>query len=204
MLSKNTEESRDLLACKAFLYNKINGKSTKFPLKINFKLEESWVNGLIDTSENFHKKRSNIENVFYMPNLPQYLKYLGRTVFLWSSVLPAMIGAQKLEASSADLESFFNKFKNNLLDGELNTLTDFLQKPEMFLKGEINSKTSKHKLIMIIELILIISKTTDNSRAIPTDIIKRLIETDEFLTTRTFLVLLMAFVVIHQRLFETN
>ena len=93
MLSKNTEESRDLLACKAFLYNKINGKSTKFLLKINFKLEESWVNGLIDASENFHKKRSNIENVFCMPDLPQYLKFLGRTVFLWSAVLPAMIGA---------------------------------------------------------------------------------------------------------------
>ena len=50
----------------------------------------------------------------------------------------------------------------------------------MFIKGEINSKTSKHKLITIIELILIISKTADNSRAMPTDIIKRLIKKDEF------------------------
>ena len=33
IVSKNSEESRDLLACKSFLYDKINNTKSKFPLK---------------------------------------------------------------------------------------------------------------------------------------------------------------------------
>lgn len=125
-LASQEKEAKETLKCRQFLELFIEGKSMESPIEFISTPDSSWVQQLIKQSENFQYHSYNLKNSSYYPELPKYMKYLGRLIMLWSPLISNLVHNVR-EVNSTNVESFFSLLKNNVLQEKIHTLDEFLE-----------------------------------------------------------------------------
>jgi hypothetical protein len=133
------KESALLNECKDFLVQFIQGRQPSYPINVEIIPSEGWF-------EECEKKIWEIKdvgvqytspNVFHNIKIAEYIKYLSRNLMLWTAIIPNATQSEKIEASSAIVESFFSHLKTNILNGEIVSLDTFLDRFVTYLESEI-------------------------------------------------------------------
>jgi hypothetical protein len=83
-----------------------------------------------------NEDKSRIRNLYLDKKMEKYLNFLCKKIYLWTAAVPKIFGSPKIECSSAIVESFFSKLKNQILRKTILPTDAFLEKFQEFVSGE--------------------------------------------------------------------
>lgn len=106
-------------------------------------MNQNWFSNIVVKARQEHCSKGTGKNFLRIPKLIDYLIYLSRRIFLWTDVYTSHVGCKEQSPNSNNIESFFNKYKNTILQGDMPDLDVFMKGYKAFLEGELVRRNSK-------------------------------------------------------------
>jgi hypothetical protein len=128
LIANQKKESKETLLAKNLLQKFITTNEVgSAPVNVSVNIKHDWVSSIVEEIRTINCKEMVIKNTHYFPELVSYLCYVGRLAYMWSNVIPAMVGSEKLLASSNIVESSFSVLKRTVLKGSVATCDDYIE-----------------------------------------------------------------------------
>lgn len=145
------KESEMTLKCKEALVNFVRSGTFEDLLDFGIEISPNWY----EDNLNAIQKITDVGKVYSTPNayhnlkIATYLKYLTNNVLLWTAVVAQKAQSEKIEASSANIESYFSNLKTNILLKQVLPIDEFLQKFVEYVEGEISFRPGEIFIFLI-------------------------------------------------------